>query len=85
MNLPWIRPEGERSNELVLPQELYDEIMSLPDGADLSEYFHPKDSEWDVMSITLHKLGEGSPAIDSHMRVSLAEEPPAGAVPGTED
>lgn len=84
MNLPWIRPKGERSNELVLPQELYDEIMSLPDGADLSEYFQPKDSEWDVMSITLHKSGEGSPAIDSHMRMSLAEEPPAGAVPGTE-
>lgn len=85
MSVPWIRPKSERATELVLPQELYDEIMSLPDGADLSEYFQPKDSEWDVLSITLHKPEGGAPAVESHMRMPLVEGPPAGAAPGTED
>lgn len=84
-NVPWIPRETTGQGVLTLPQELYDEIMTLPDGADLSEYFYPEDSAWQILSVTLHKSDGDGPAVDCLSRLPFMGGPPAGAAPGTED
>lgn len=44
-----------------LPQDLYDEIMSRPDGADLSDLFEFVDPQWAKQGFTFTKA-DGAPS-----------------------
>lgn len=89
MTVEWIDPGlRPRPVPLLLPQEVYAEIMALPDGADLTRYFEYDDPAWLVKELRLRKIeGEGERIhVVSVMELELELEaaPPAGAQPGTE-
>lgn len=85
MSIPWSDPGVPIPGALCIPQEMYDEIMALPDGADLSEYFEVQDPAWVIESARLSKGQGGTPIITYRTEARLLPAPPAGAVPGAED
>lgn len=56
-----------------VPQDFYDMIMALPDGADVTEFFECEDPDWQIHKITLFKT-EDNDALLSCNSV-LAMEP----------
>jgi len=56
-----------------VPQDFYDMIMALPDGADVTEHFECADPDWQIQSIVLFKTKEGE-ALLSYNGI-LAMEP----------
>ena len=85
MTVEWIDPGmSPQPAPLLLPQDLYDEIMALPDGADLSEYFVSHDPAWVIKEIRLSRSEGAEASIACTSRIDLGVAPPAGAQPGTE-
>lgn len=66
---------------LVVTQELYDELMELPDGWDVSEYFDSEDPSWKVMKVTLVKVPHGRSSLVCRSVIAMEIEGPRGAQP----
>lgn len=57
-NIPWQPPPEGVDTEpkpLIVPQEMYDHLMSLPPGTDITDYFHEHftfEPGWENMTVT---------------------------------
>ena len=72
MTVEWIDPGmSPQPAPLLLPQDLYDEIMALPDGADLSEYFVSHDPAWVIKEIRLSRSEGAEASIACTSRIDL--------------
>ena len=59
----------------MVPQDFYDMIMALPDGAGVTEYFEPGDPDWKVMKVTLFKTDGGDGLLSCNSILAMEPAP----------
>lgn len=59
-----------------VPQDFYDMIMALPDGADVSEFFEFEDPQWNTMKINLFKTEDDDALLSVNSILAMEPTPP---------
>jgi hypothetical protein len=67
----------------LVPQDFYDMIMELPDGADVTEFFTSDDPQWMVTKITLFKTEDGHALLSCVNIVAMEPTSPTTQQTGT--
>lgn len=58
-----------------VPQNFYDRVMEMPDGADVTEFFESDDPEWRVVKITLLKTEDNQALLSCNNIIAMEPAP----------